>query len=190
MKVTLAQKDWERLSGRPARGGLLPGRPHAVGSLTVLTPNRADAIPRCCGFPLKLRSQIWSQIVASWRTPRAPTKMGLQGPVSAPQSECLLSLPSFQHRDKTPADVEEGGGNHPLEHHPSPGRGLLHGQGLRGKIGRRAARPGRRGQVPVPAAGAAQEPETPRALQTPPPLPMNIHHSSHLSARCWGERQE
>lgn len=87
-----------------------------------------------------------------------------------PSSGCMssFSLPSSQHRDRAPADLEEGPGRGALEHHASPGRGLRHGQRLRGKSRRRAADPGRCGQVPVPASGSASEQARARAPQTPP----------------------
>ncbi|XP_070328828.1 Na(+)/dicarboxylate cotransporter 3 isoform X3 [Odocoileus virginianus] len=56
-----------------------------------------------------------------------------------------LGPTNSQHRDSALADVEASSGHGALEHHPSPGRGLRHGQRLRGVgavgVDRRAAAP-------------------------------------------------
>ncbi|XP_078300148.1 Na(+)/dicarboxylate cotransporter 3 isoform X2 [Panthera onca] len=61
--------------------------------------------------------------------------------------------PGFQRGDRALADVEEGPGHGALEHHPSPGRGLRHGQRLRGVgaigVDRWAAAPPRERAAPA-----------------------------------------
>uniref|UniRef100_A0AC11ETL5 Solute carrier family 13 member 3 n=1 Tax=Ovis aries TaxID=9940 RepID=A0AC11ETL5_SHEEP len=92
-----------------------------------------------------------------------------------------LFTPGSQHRDSTLADVEEGPGYGALEHHPSPGRGLCHGQRLRGvgAVGvdrRAAAPPGER----APGAGCTAYHRGGRLLHR---VCQQHSHDHHLSAR-------
>lgn len=129
-----------------------------MGAVTVtLILSTADT-PSCCVWiliPNATRSgagaRLWLPEDPYPDPASVPTEMGLWGLVIPPQAECpecawvslstqrdrcpLLRLgvffpPSSQHRDRALADVEESPGHGALEHHPSPGRGLRHGQRL------------------------------------------------------------
>uniref|UniRef100_A0ABI7YKD9 Solute carrier family 13 member 3 n=1 Tax=Felis catus TaxID=9685 RepID=A0ABI7YKD9_FELCA len=77
--------------------------------------------------------------------------------VAPPICPLPVDLRDFQRGDRALADVEEGPGHGALEHHPSPGRGLRHGQRLRGVgaigVDRWAAAPP--GERAAPAGRAA-----------------------------------
>lgn len=111
------------------------------------------------------------------RVPSLPGVGGSGRSWVSPPKLSVFSPPSSQHRDSALADVEEGSGHSALEHHPSPGRGLCHGQRLRGKRGRQqAARGGERPSWGSCKRGAERAPP---ATQ-PPHLPCGGDHSSVL----------
>lgn len=117
------------------------------------------------------------------RVPSLPGVGGSGRSWVSPPKLSVFSPPSSQHRDSALADVEEGSGHSALEHHPSPGRGLCHGQRLRGKRGRQqAARGGERPSWGSCKRGAEQ------ATQ-PPHLHVGVI-TAPCRAWCCPEREE